>query len=62
MVYFDGRHAHLVLDIREVSLENFNPMCHHLIATQDFVQAKIQWIGGPVWINVYRKQLKQGGA
>ena len=60
MIYFDGRHGIPVLETREISGENFNPMCRHLLRIgKDRIRAKIMCLGQPVWINIYRHELQR---
>jgi hypothetical protein len=62
LLYDDGYHVPLpVLAKRELSPENFNPMCWHLLDPKRFVQVLVEGIGGLNWINAERSQVVQGG-
>jgi hypothetical protein len=61
MTYNDGRHKTKVFETREIELKNFNPMVWNLILNHNwlegYVQAKIDFLGHFVWINVRRTEI-----
>jgi len=57
----DGCHKTKVFEIREIELKNFSPMVWNLILKHNwlegYVQAKIDFFGNLIWINVRRNKV-----
>jgi hypothetical protein len=53
--------VHKILETREIELKNLNPMVWNLVLKhnwlKDYVQAKIDFLGSPIWINIKRSEV-----